>query len=172
VTLEGSATVTLNLNRAASPNSDRLVASNSISFGGTLVVNNNGAALQAGDTFTLFHSAAYANAFGTLTLPTLTGNLYWNTSNLAVNGTISVAAPTPPSFSGITTSGNNLVLQATGGVANGPITVLSTTNLTLPLAQWTTVTSGNYDGNGNFTYTVSGALNSGFPQQFYIIKGQ
>ena len=172
VTLEGSATVTLNLNRAASPNSDRLVASNSISFGGTLVVNNNGAALQAGDTFTLFHSAAYANAFGTLTLPTLTGNLYWNTSNLAVNGTISVAAPTPPSFSGITTSGNNLVLQATGGVANGPITVLSTTNLTLPLAQWTTVTTGNFDGDGNFSYTVTGALNSGQKQQFFIFENQ
>jgi len=85
----------------------------------------------------------------------------------------SIVAYTPPvTFTGVTVSGTGLVLSATGGNPNDPVSVLSTTNLTLPLAQWTTVTSGNYDGNGNFTYTVSGALNSGFPQQFYIIKGQ
>ncbi len=69
-------------------------------------------------------------------------------------------------------SGNNLVLSATGGTAGDPVTVLSTTNLALPLAQWTTVTTGNYDGNGNFSYTATGALNSGIPQQFYILQGQ
>ena len=69
-------------------------------------------------------------------------------------------------------AGNNLVLNASGGIAGDPVTVLSTTNLTLPLAQWTTVTQGNYDGNGNFTFTVSGALNSGLKQQFYILQGQ
>jgi hypothetical protein len=48
--------------------------------------------------------------------------------------------------------------------------VLTSTNITVPLAQWTTVTTGNFDGSGNFTYTVSGALSSGSPQQFYILK--
>jgi hypothetical protein len=50
--------------------------------------------------------------------------------------------------------------------------VLSTTNLTLPLAQWTTVTNGYCDGNGDFDYTVPGALSSGLPQQFYLLEAQ
>jgi hypothetical protein len=49
---------------------------------------------------------------------------------------------------------------------------LSTTNLSLPIAQWTTVTAGNYDGSGNFNYRVTGALSSGLPQQFYLLQGQ
>jgi len=69
-------------------------------------------------------------------------------------------------------SGNNLVLSASGGNPGDPVTLLSTTNLTLPPAQWTTVTTGNYDGNGNFNYTVTGALSSGLPQQFYLLQGQ
>jgi len=40
----------------------------------------------------------------------------------------------------------------------------------LPLAQWTTVTTGNFDGNGNFNYTVSGTLTSGQPQQFFLLQ--
>jgi len=170
VTLESSATVTLRLFRASSPNSDRLIASNSISYGGTLTVNNAGAALQAGDTFTLFPSAAYAGTFSTLNLPTLTGNRFWNTSNLAINGTITVAAPTPPAFSSVAPSGSDLVLNATNGTPNASVTVLTTTDLTLPLAQWTTVTTGNFDGNGNFNYTVSGTLTSGQPQQFFLLQ--
>jgi hypothetical protein len=57
-------------------------------------------------------------------------------------------------------------------VADGPATVLSTTNLTLSLSQWTTVTNGYCDGNGDFSYTVPGALSSGLPQQFYLLEAQ
>jgi len=78
--------------------------------------------------------------------------------------------PAPLSFSGITASGHDLVLNAQGGTPGAPVTVLSTTNLTLPLAQWITVTTGNFDGNGNFSYTVSGALSSGLKQQFYQLQ--
>ena len=91
---------------------------------------------------------------------------------LALNIT-SIVPYTPPVVIGVpVVSGNSLLLSASGGNPGDPVTVLSTTNLTLPLIQWTTVTTGNYDGNGNFNYTVSGALNSGLPQQFYILSGQ
>jgi len=171
LTLEGSCTVNLNLNTAASPNSDRIVAGNSIvNNGATLIVNNNGPALPTGATFTLFSSPVANNTFSSITLPPLTGSQYWNTSNLALDGTISVAVPAPLSFSGITTSGNNIVLNAQGGTPGGAVTVLTATNLTLPLAQWTTVTTGNFDGNGNFNFTVTGALSSGNKQQFYQLQ--
>ncbi len=114
-----------------------------------------------------------------LTLPPgVTGNLT-NDFNiipgyltLALNVT-SIVPFTPPVVLGPpVVAGNNLVLNASGGIAGDPVTVLSTTNLTLPLAQWTTVAQGNYDASGNYTYTVTGALNSGLKQQFYILQGQ
>jgi hypothetical protein len=77
----------------------------------------------------------------------------------------------PPSFSSVVTSGHDLVLNASGGTPGGPVNVLSSTNLALrPLSSWTTVTAGNFDNSGDFTFTVPGALNSGLPQQFYILQ--
>jgi hypothetical protein len=96
--------------------------------------------------------------------------LAWNTGSLSVNGTISVSSSTPPSFSSVTVSGSDLVLNATNGTPGGAVTVLTSTNLASPLSSWTTVTNGNFDGSGNFSYPVTGALSSGQPQQFYILK--
>lgn len=168
VTLNG--TIRLKLNRTGTPASDKLVSLSSIAAGGNLVVTNIGGALQGGDTFTLFSATSITGTFSTVTLPTLPAGQSWNTNNLYANGTISVVGSAGgPSFSSIHTSGNNIVLSASGGTPGGPVTVLSTTNLLVPLAQWSTVTSGNFDGSGNFSYTVTGALTSGLPQQFYIL---
>ena len=93
-------------------------------------------------------------------------------ASLALIVTAIVPYTPPVTFTGVTLSGTSLVLSATGGKPGDQVTVLSTTNLTLPLAQWTTVTVGNYDGSGNFTYTVNGAVGSGVSQQFYILQGQ
>lgn len=93
-------TVLMKLDRAAGPNSDRLVApSVTVNSGASLTVTNLGANLAAGDTFTLF-STPISGAFTTVTLPTLpSADLYW-TNKLAVNGTIAVLSsgtvnPTP-----------------------------------------------------------------------------
>ena len=67
------------------------VSGNPIAYGGTLVITNAGAPLQAGDTFTLFNAASYSGSF-TLVSQTLGQIVTWNTANLAVNGTVSVAA--------------------------------------------------------------------------------
>lgn len=91
---------------------------------------------------------------------------------LALNVT-GIVPYTPPVVIGSPViSGSDLVLSATGGNPGDAVTVLSTTNLALPVAQWTIVTTGNYDGSGNFNYTVTGALSSGLPQQFYLLQGQ
>jgi fibronectin-binding autotransporter adhesin len=165
VSLNG--TIRLKLNR---PGSDELISQSSITNGGSLIVTNIGGTLQGGDTFTLFSAASYVGTFSSVTLPTLSGSQSWDTSQLYSNGKISVVgSAAPPSFSSIHTSGNNIVLNASGGTPNGPVTVLSSTNLLIPLNQWSTVTTGSFDNSGNFTYTVTGALTSGLPQQFYIL---
>jgi autotransporter-associated beta strand protein len=115
----------------------------------------------------------------TLSLPPgVSGTLTNDSSILSGYSTLalvvtSIVPYTPPVvFSTPVVSGNSFVLSATGGNPGDPVTLLSSTNVALPLAQWITVTSGNYDGSGHFSYTNTGVLNSGLRQQFYILQGQ
>lgn len=109
-------TVTTKINRAAAPNSDKLIApSVVVNAGATLTVSNLGATnFAAGDTFTLF-STPISGAFSTVNLPALPStNLAW-TNKLAVNGTIAVVStstvnPNPTSIT-VTAVGNNLTLS-------------------------------------------------------------
>jgi fibronectin-binding autotransporter adhesin len=119
LTVSGSAqlggSTTMELNRAESPNSDRLVAS-SITLGGDLVVAILGAEPTAGDTFQLFSATTISGSFASVTLPPLScPTLNWNTSNLGVNGTISVTGTpcvsTDPTTIAVSVVGNQLNLQ-------------------------------------------------------------
>jgi len=67
--------------------------------------------LQAGDTFTVFNASSYSGGF-TIVSQTLGQNVTWNTANLAVDGTVSVAAVSPAPFSlGAVQAGNTLNLS-------------------------------------------------------------
>jgi autotransporter-associated beta strand protein/T5SS/PEP-CTERM-associated repeat protein len=92
------------------PLADRIVVTGSpLVYGGTLAITNTGAALQVGDTFTLFNASGYS---GTFTLVSMTPGqeVVWNTSNLAQNGTITVS-----SVSSKPVTGTNIVAVVTGG---------------------------------------------------------
>jgi hypothetical protein len=139
-----------------------------LTFGGHLIVNNFLAAPQAGDTFKLFSFAGNPGTFATLTLPPLNAGLIWNTSNLAVNGTISVISTTPsqPQLSGPQLIGDtNFVLTVTGGTANGPFRVLTHTNVEEPILNWTTLSTNTYDGSG--TLTLTNLVNPTEPKRFF-----
>ncbi len=133
-----SGTVNMDINRASAVNSDRIINSNGTNvFGGTLNVNNLGADLQAGDTFTLFTGITNTGAFTTVNLPALTGTLTWN-NTLALNGKISVAAPVtlptvPPAITNFGLSfGTNVVVSGTNGQAGATYYLLATTNVANP----------------------------------------
>jgi autotransporter-associated beta strand protein len=159
-------TVRLKLNRASSPNSDRLASSTAgiINYGGTLIVTNTGGALQAGDTFTLFSATTLnGGTFGDVQLPSY---YTWDTSNLGVNGTIQVTAVLPlPALTNVdfsTLSSGTITLNAVNGVPNGPVIVQTTTNL---LSNWTTVTTTTFDGSGNLNLPVT--VNPATPQNYF-----
>ncbi|HVU26329.1 MAG TPA: autotransporter-associated beta strand repeat-containing protein [Verrucomicrobiae bacterium] len=171
ITLGG--TTRMELNRGGNPNCDRLASLSSINYGGALVVTNIGSQLHAGDTFTLFNAAAGYNgsSFSSIVLP----NYYtWDTSQLAVNGSISVVTTLPPpviSDVGYSQVQNGiLTFNALNGAAGGSYTLLTSTNLALPFSQWTTVATGNFDGSGNLTgLSITNTVGA---QRFYILSAQ
>src|SRR6185436_1458523 len=102
-----------------------------LTYGGSLVVSNVGSALLLGDTFDLFGFTGSPGAFDSLTLPVLSAGLSWNTSNLGVNGTISVvsSASQPQLSNPFFLNPSNFVMTASSGTSNGQFRVLSVTNL-------------------------------------------
>ena len=151
-------------------NSDRLISSTAsiINYGGTLVVTNIGVRLQAGDTFTLFNAATRNGSF-TLALP----NYYtWDTSQLAASGQITVTGALPPpsihnaDFSAL--ASGTITLNAINGAPNGPVNVLTTTDLTLPVSSWTTVTTTVFDASGNLSVPIT--VDPAQTQSFYLLQ--
>jgi hypothetical protein len=77
---------------------------------------------------------------------------------------------TSPVIGSVAMSGGNLVFSGVGGVPAGTFYVLTSTNLQLPLANWTLTTTGQFDGAGDFS--VTNLVNQDSPQQFYLLKMQ
>jgi hypothetical protein len=76
---------------------------------------------------------------------------------------------TSPRFSSISVAGGtNFILGGGGGTNNGTYYVLATTNLTLPLTNWTCIATNQFDNAGDFIFTNAAQTNS--PQLFYILQ--
>ena len=77
-----------------------------------------------------------------------------------------------PVIKRITLSGTQLVLDGTNGLASAAYQVLTSTNLNLPVLQWTALATNTISTNGNFTFTVSNAVNPGESKRFYALQVQ
>jgi len=82
------------------------------------------------------------------------GNLYGTTPNggAGSGGTIFRILLTPQ-FTGITKGTGDSVLLTGVGLAGATYRLLASTNLSLPIASWTTLTNGVFDADGTFFYT-------------------
>jgi len=121
--------------------------------------------------FKLFNAGggSYLSSFSTITLPGLGSGQSWNTSQLGVSGTISVSGnPAPPSITSVSASGGNLFISGGGGVTNGTYQLLTSTNITSGLTNWTVLGNGTLDGNGNFATFV--AINPATPQRYFVVR--
>ena len=167
LTLQAGSQSILNID-ATAPAKTAVVGMTSVTFGGTLTVNVVKGTPTGGQTYQLFGASSYGGTFeGGLQLPTLPAGMLWNTDNLYVNGSISVVAQygvfNPPVI-----SGNNLILSGTSGTPNGSFNILSTTNLTLPVASWPVFLTGTFDVNGDFN--VTNPIDPNAPQEFFLIQ--
>jgi hypothetical protein len=83
---------------------------------------------------------------------------------------LEISAMPVPGISVVNLSGTNVILSATNGIAGGTYYVFSSTNLALPLSQWTPVATNVLSESGNFTTTVTNANTT--TQQFFILQTQ
>ena len=142
------------------------------SLGGNSVDITDGAKLQldfAGTktVYTLTTNGGSAKPLGTYGA-TCSGAANIDDVHFAGTGTLTVvAAPVSPSIASTVINAGVLILQGTGGSANGNYSVLVTTNLAPPV-NWTTVASGSFTSGGNFSNSIP--VTNNIPQQFYRLS--
>jgi autotransporter-associated beta strand protein len=169
VTLQG--TTLIELNKSINAN-DILATASSVTFGGTLTLTNLAGTLADGDSFPLFSASSYSGSFSNLVpaIPAL--NLAWDTSTLALDGTLRiVSAPTPqPRIVSCTPNDSSLLITGNNGVPGWTYFVLAQTNLASPLSAWSPITTNHFDVSGNFSFT--NAIDPNLPARFYLLQLQ
>ena len=98
-----------------------------------------------------------------MNLPGLPTPLGWDTTDLRTQGILRVTVGV--SVAAGLVSGN-MRLSGTGPANNG-YRVLATTNVALPFDQWSEVGSGNFAGDGSYTFTDVNT--SSYPRRFYRV---
>jgi hypothetical protein len=149
----------------------------------TTAIINASAVSAAGTTITIdsvanvagphtIHLIGYAGAdpYAGLSLAPLpagySGSLVDNSGVIDLQVTVS-AVPPPPSIHGIIINGGQVIISGTNNNgAGGSFRVWTSTNVALPLLDWSLLTNGNFDANGNFSSTnpVSGN------RRFYLLQ--
>jgi len=166
-TLQGNVIMEIGKTGTALTN-DQIQCLGPLAYGGALTVSHLGpAALAAGDSFQLFNASGYSGGFSPVILPTLPAGLTW-TNRLLVNGTLAVVAVAPPSITNFKLSGTNLIFQVTNGVAGGSWNLLTSTNVALPVLNWTTARSGTFDLQG--AVNLTNGITVGEPRRFFLIR--
>jgi autotransporter-associated beta strand protein len=165
ITLNGTTVIKLD----GSGTNDMIQAGANITYGGTLNLQNiSGSPLAAGNSFQIFSAANYSGSFASITPGTPGAGLAWDTSQLG-SGIVSVITQASPLRIGqVFVSGGSLIFSGSGGTTNGTFYVLTSTNITTPLADWVPLSTNMYDGSGNFSFTNS--IYSSDPHRFYIIQ--
>ncbi|HTR40477.1 MAG TPA: hypothetical protein VMH87_02515, partial [Pseudomonadales bacterium] len=132
-------------------------------FGATL---NGSYVPGVGDSFTPLTYSAYTGSFTATNLPPLVA---WQTTYGASALTLLVTQiQLIPEFTTSGSSGGNLIFNGTNGTPGNPFWILSSTNVSTPLPQWTSVYTNNFGSNGQFSYTNT--PHAGEPQRFFILR--
>jgi uncharacterized repeat protein (TIGR03803 family) len=97
------------------------------------------------------------------------GNLYGTTANGGTGGggTIFRIVLTPQLTRITKDPGGNVLLTGTGP-AGAPFHLLASTNISLPIASWPSLTAGTFDSNGQFSFTDATAATAN--ARFYRIS--
>jgi hypothetical protein len=134
-----------------------LPAGASAAFGTNVITGSGSASLTV--------VASNSIASGNYTL-----NLIGTSAGLSHTSQVSIVVPSKPVISAIGWIGTALAISGTNGPPDETYDVLSSTNLALPVSQWTVIATNAFDSEGNFSFTTSPALNA--VQSFYALRFQ
>jgi hypothetical protein len=76
----------------------------------------------------------------------------------------------PPPTLAMSQLGTQFIFSGSGGPAGGTNYLVATTDLSLPLAQWSRTATNKFDVSGN--YAITNAIPVNLPQQFYRVSLQ
>ena len=96
--------------------------------------------------------------------PTLQMDAYITNILMWTNSGVSV-----PRITGISLNGATLTLTATNGPTSGEFTLMGSTNLLLPISQWTPVLTNNFDTNGDLNLSTN-VVGTNSPLKFYLLQ--
>jgi hypothetical protein len=139
--------------------------------------------LALGGTINITNGPGFTN--GTYTLltcgKTISGNLpalsgkppgfsyVYTLTNASGQINLLVQSPPPPVINGITLlDGTKAIISGTGGNTNFNVYVLASTNIGLPLNNWTRIATNQFLANGNFNFTNT--IPPDAPQTFYLLQ--
>jgi autotransporter-associated beta strand protein len=141
--------------------------------GNALTVNNISGTPMAAGTYTLISAGSgIIISNGTFTVSVTGSGLAASatTSLQFTNGSVNlVVAMNIPTISSIVSGGvgsSNVVLSGNGGSPNGSFHVISSTDVTAPLSQWTVISTNAFNATGSFTVTNT-ATNT---PEFFMIR--
>jgi hypothetical protein len=97
----------------------------------------------------------------------LSASTFGATGGTAAAVTIVGIVLTPSITQTIARNGNQVIINATGGLAGATCRILTATNVALPLVQWTPIATNQFSGGGGFSYTNVNQPN--LPAQYFRV---
>jgi autotransporter-associated beta strand protein len=167
LTLNAASTNVLRIDRTSGVlSADKVsAASSGLAYNGTLVVvsNANSEPFQSGDKFTLFGKAggSFTGSFASTNLPALPAGYLWDTSQLGVDGSIQVYAPSVVATPTFSPAGGGYVgaQSVTLSCATALATIYYTTNGSTPTA-----------GSDVYSAAISVPLNTTLTIKAFAVK--
>jgi autotransporter-associated beta strand protein len=138
----------------------------SVTYGGTLVLNNLSGALSLGQSFSLFASASASGNFTSI-VPPPGPWLRWRFD--PATGQISVvSSASQPAFSSAGRAGGNFIARVSNGPPGSPGYIMACSDLNQPWTAWKQIATNVFDMSGDCTFTNAIDAN-GARQMYYSI---
>jgi hypothetical protein len=157
---------TLQFAISGAANYTKLSLPSAATLGGTLHASfTNGYAPATSTVYNLISYPSFTGGFTALELPP---GFFWQQIYGATNYVLRVVSG--PVFSAAVVSGNNVVFSGTDGMPSTNYVVLTSTNITVPLTNWTVLSTNNFDALGGFQFTNQVKPAPG--RQYFILRSK
>ena len=148
-----------------------IVTTNLTASGITTISIDSVADVTTTTTFPLISYTSFNGSIANFAVGSLPANLAGSLVNNAAAKRIDLIvthAPAAPVIGSINLLDTNLILSGTNGSPTWTYYLLTSTNISLPLSNWSAVQTGFFDGSGNFQ--ITNGTDPTLQQQFYILQ--